>query len=197
MRIDLNNKKEEVLKLQNFLKIGQGYDVEETGVFDEKTDKAVKAFQEKYSGDVLKPWGSDSKPTGYVYITTKNKINQIVCGDSNLNDVEKKIVDEYVKSKSRQDNGELTPPAPLESGSDSNNEGIKATTTIIGLNQGAASEENKEFVNSNVAIVFGSATSTNEKIKEEPMYCSFDTTPNLIDKTIHFFGNLFDSEEKR
>ncbi|MBX4181388.1 hypothetical protein KW807_00815, partial [Candidatus Parcubacteria bacterium] len=49
------------------------------GVFDQATKQAVEAFQLKYSSEVLAPWGI-SAPTGYVYITTLGKINQLLCG---------------------------------------------------------------------------------------------------------------------
>ena len=47
----------------------------------------------RYSKDVLEPWGL-LEPTGYVYITTKKKINEIYCSkqfpltDAQVNEVE-------------------------------------------------------------------------------------------------------------
>ena len=38
----------------------------------------MAVFQERYFDDILKPWGHD-KYTGYVYILTKKKVNEIVC----------------------------------------------------------------------------------------------------------------------
>lgn len=71
----------EVRKLQTFLKDIEGYSsVSVTGFFDQATFDAVEAFQEKYSTDVLIPWGYlPTSPTGFVYITTKKKINEIYC----------------------------------------------------------------------------------------------------------------------
>jgi len=61
------------------LKIFEGFnDLETTGFFDQKTFDYVSIFQEKYSGDVLETWGLTGS-TGYVYITTKKKINEIFC----------------------------------------------------------------------------------------------------------------------
>jgi len=75
--IDRDNDTDEVLKLQTFLKDNEGMDtVELTGVFDEGTRNAVLAFQEKYSADILDPWGI-TEPTGYVYVTTKHKIDDL------------------------------------------------------------------------------------------------------------------------
>ncbi|MSU55225.1 MAG: hypothetical protein EXS46_01630 [Candidatus Taylorbacteria bacterium] len=95
MRLDLNNNVEQVYRLQNFLKVVQGLDVDSNGVFDAKTKVAVIAFQNKYKEDVLMPWGSNSKATGYVYIMTKQKINQIMCGGSLQRPNEQKIVNDH------------------------------------------------------------------------------------------------------
>ena len=66
-------------KLQAFLQIFEGFaELEVSGVFDQPTFDAVNAFQVKYQSDVLTPWGVESS-TGYVYITTKKKINELYC----------------------------------------------------------------------------------------------------------------------
>jgi len=48
------------------------------GEYDAATIEAVKAFQAKYSLDVLSPWGIDDA-TGIVYKTTQRMINKIAC----------------------------------------------------------------------------------------------------------------------
>lgn len=78
LRIGYNNNPAEVLKLQAFLKVYERADVDVTGFFDMKTDSAVRAFQVKYKTDVLTPWALPGS-TGYVYYTTKKKINEIRC----------------------------------------------------------------------------------------------------------------------
>ena len=78
LRIDWNNNPVEVRKLQVFLRDLEGMDVAVTGVFDEQTFNAVKIFQDKYKGDIISPWGHDAS-TGFVYILTKKKINEIYC----------------------------------------------------------------------------------------------------------------------
>jgi cytoskeletal protein RodZ len=76
---DWNNNPTEVMKLQYFLKIYAGFtDLAVTGTFDSATFNAVSQFQNTYSSDVLSPWGHDAS-TGFVYILTKKKINEIVC----------------------------------------------------------------------------------------------------------------------
>ncbi|OHA90451.1 MAG: hypothetical protein A3F53_01625 [Candidatus Zambryskibacteria bacterium RIFCSPHIGHO2_12_FULL_48_10] len=80
MRIGANNDPLQVIRLQAFLKAFEKFDyVTINGVFDEVTQMAVMEFQLRYKDDVLTPWGI-SEPTGYVYITTLGKINQILCG---------------------------------------------------------------------------------------------------------------------
>jgi Putative peptidoglycan binding domain len=71
----------EVLKLQLFLKDLEGYNnVNINGVFDQPTFDAVSQFQVQFQPDVLTPWGySQGESTGYVYILTKKKINEIFC----------------------------------------------------------------------------------------------------------------------
>jgi hypothetical protein len=79
LRIDWNNNPTEVLKLQYFLKFyAEKSDLQTTGIFDQATFNAVSEFQTEYMADVLSPWGHD-KATGFVYILTKKKINEIVC----------------------------------------------------------------------------------------------------------------------
>lgn len=74
-----NNDPEEVKKLQAFLNGTEGEKLAVTGIFDKETLDAVKRFQDKYAKDVLKDsWGLSCN-TGYVYITTLAKINDIVC----------------------------------------------------------------------------------------------------------------------
>lgn len=79
MKKDFNNDKVEVLKLQTFL-FNQGYtDVKATGIFDDATEVAVRKFQDKYKKDIIFPYKRD-KNTGFVYILTQKKINEIYCG---------------------------------------------------------------------------------------------------------------------
>lgn len=74
------NDGEQVMKLQIFLN-AVGIVVPVTQVFDATTDAAVRQFQAQYFTDVLTPWGLLG-PTGYVYKTTRWKINNIVCPGS-------------------------------------------------------------------------------------------------------------------
>ena len=74
-----NNNPDEVKKLQEFLNKYESNRLLVNGVFDLPTLEAVKRFQDKYAKDVLKSsWGLSCN-TGYVYITTLAKVNDIVC----------------------------------------------------------------------------------------------------------------------
>lgn len=74
-----NNDPEEVKKLQIFLWHYEGFtEVEVSGNFDWNTYLAVVAFQERYADEILQPWGM-SKGSGWVYITTLKKINELYC----------------------------------------------------------------------------------------------------------------------
>jgi len=86
-----SNSPTEVIKLQTFLKDKEGFsELMISGSFDQATHEAVLVFQKKYKEDILEPWGI-SEPTGYVYITTTKKINEISCQREFLLTAEQKI----------------------------------------------------------------------------------------------------------
>lgn len=78
LKIDWQNNPIEVLKLQSFLNIFEGENLSLNGNFDQATFEAVERFQNKYKSDILTPWGHNA-PTGFVYILTKKKVNEIYC----------------------------------------------------------------------------------------------------------------------
>jgi hypothetical protein len=73
-----NNNAAEVAKLQSFLRASQGSNIAVTGIYNQVTQNAVSAFQSKYMSEVMGPWGA-TQSSGYVYITTLKKINQLAC----------------------------------------------------------------------------------------------------------------------
>jgi predicted acyltransferase (DUF342 family) len=73
-----NNNPAEVLKLQVFLNDFEANNLTLSGIYDDASHQAVHAFQRKYAGMVLTPWGA-TRSTGYVYHTTKKTINEIYC----------------------------------------------------------------------------------------------------------------------
>ncbi len=78
LHIGWQNDPIEVLKLQSFLNVFEGESLSYTSVFDKPTFDAVSRFQNKYFDDILAPWGHKA-PTGFVYILTKKKVNEIYC----------------------------------------------------------------------------------------------------------------------
>jgi len=76
-----DNDPAEVRKLETFLNEKQGENLIVDGVYGQADFEAVKRFQAKYSHEVLDIWGLNA-PTGYVYITTLNKINSFYCNQA-------------------------------------------------------------------------------------------------------------------
>jgi hypothetical protein len=70
MRINKVNSTSEVKKLQSFLNKYEGGNIPVVGRFGSRTDSAVKAFQKKYAV---------SPVSGYVYVKTLAKLNEIYC----------------------------------------------------------------------------------------------------------------------
>ncbi len=68
----------QVRRLQGVLKSFEGANLSINGVYDAATLASVEAFQAKYASDVLTPWGI-AKPTGYVFLTTRKKVNEVYC----------------------------------------------------------------------------------------------------------------------
>lgn len=84
MQMEIKNDSWEVTKLQMFLSIVMGLPTPVTGIFDATTDANVKLFQERYRSEILDPWFKrgivpHDRPTGFVYKTTRWKINDIIC----------------------------------------------------------------------------------------------------------------------
>ena len=73
-----NNNEEQVKRLQHVLKEYEGASIEESGMYDQATLTAVHAFQTKYWDTILAPWNIKSS-TGFVYLTTRKKVNEIYC----------------------------------------------------------------------------------------------------------------------
>jgi len=96
IHLEKENNTDEVLKLQLFLNDYMNLELDVSGVYDIVTYNAVKDFQVKESKEILEPWGL-TEPTGYVYKTTKRRINMIKCPDLNLPMPSPLIADSNVK----------------------------------------------------------------------------------------------------
>ena len=68
----------DVKDLEDFLNAFEGESLEVNWVYDQADFEAVKRFQVKYASEILTPWGIKN-PTGYVFKTTTEKINEIYC----------------------------------------------------------------------------------------------------------------------
>jgi len=73
-----NNDTEQVKRLQYVLKNFEGAGIEENGTYDQATLSAVHSFQTKYWDTILAPWNI-KQSTGFVYLTTRKKVNEIYC----------------------------------------------------------------------------------------------------------------------
>jgi type II secretory pathway pseudopilin PulG len=70
----------------------EGFKVEATGYFGEKTASAVTGFQQKYQKEILAPWKL-KYGTGFVGKTTREKLNSLYgCGGVIPRPAEKKVV---------------------------------------------------------------------------------------------------------
>lgn len=99
----------EVLKLQVFLLNYENIKIPITTVFDEATFRAVSIFQKKYNIDVLVPWGFEDS-TGWVYYTTRKKINEIYCKkDFPLTDAQKNYIARFKAYLLDLRSGKMTP----------------------------------------------------------------------------------------
>lgn len=84
MKLGSVNNSSDVKVLQTLLNKDLGLSLKVNGVFGAETQTAVKAFQKKYSSDIILPWKNaghiiNEGGTGYVYKTTLRKVNLLLC----------------------------------------------------------------------------------------------------------------------
>lgn len=95
-----SNDPEEVKKLQDFLINAQGEtEVTMSGVYDEATLAAVKRFQQKHFDEIIAPWGG-KEPSGYVYYTTVQVINNLYCNGARTFDLSSDQLSEIARIRS-------------------------------------------------------------------------------------------------
>jgi hypothetical protein len=115
------------LKLQSFLNVFEGENLSYTGIYDKATFDAVSRFQEKYSEDILAPWGS-KVTTGFTYILTKKKVNEIYCGSAfPINAVQQNEIESF---KNSSDSNKDTSAIGQTKSSFSSLSDRNATTTV-------------------------------------------------------------------
>ena len=78
IKLGAANNSDDVRKLEMFLNTFEGFNLSVDGSYDQQDFEAVRVFQDRYFDDILAPWGH-TKTTGYVFYTTRKKINEIYC----------------------------------------------------------------------------------------------------------------------
>jgi hypothetical protein len=154
MRLGGDNDGADVARLQSFFKNSESLNVDVSGTFDQKTDQATRDFQSKYQFDILGPW-SASQPSGYVYITTSKRVNELACQRPlSLSASDLAIINRYKQQKlasletNSVQNSQPTPAGAVGASTTPNT--IDATSTQeIGVNQPSE--------NTNLAAVGGSS----------------------------------------
>ena len=113
IKLGRDNNPVEVEKLERFLNEFESENLPVNGIYEQIDFDAVSKFQEKYLGDVLSPW-SHNKATGYVYITTKKKINELYCQrafpltaeqEAEVASFSKRFLDVFTESVEASDDG--------------------------------------------------------------------------------------------
>lgn len=78
-----DNDRADVLKLERFLNVHEDAGLAEDGIYGAWDVRAVEAFQMKHREEILTPWGHTA-PTGFVFTTTRDAINRIMCAEQQL-----------------------------------------------------------------------------------------------------------------
>ena len=95
MKLGGNNNAGDVARVQAFLKTLLGINLAVTGKFDVATQDAIRVFQNRFLTEVMGPWGSN-QASGYVYITTMKKINELSCNRPlGLNAADLKVISDF------------------------------------------------------------------------------------------------------
>ncbi len=76
VKFGAKNNPKDVKLLQKFLNTYENTNFQINGTYSKANFNAVVLWQEKYTADILKPWGI-KKGTGYVYTTSLKKIKQL------------------------------------------------------------------------------------------------------------------------
>jgi hypothetical protein len=78
IRMGHKNNKDEVIKVQEFLNRQIGSSLVLDGIVGNKTDRAIRNFQDMYPVQILHPWNGLKTSTGWWYITTKSFANVLM-----------------------------------------------------------------------------------------------------------------------
>lgn len=128
MRYGQTNNPEQVKKLKLFLNDYQGANLSVDGNFDLMTEVAVRDFQLRHADEILEPWGLQHD-SGFVYLTTRKKINEIYCAGTRhfpLAQSELKEISSYRMMLAKAENG-----IPLKPEEDSLGTAVELTKEAI------------------------------------------------------------------
>jgi len=111
IKINADNNPAEVKKLERFLNEFEGENLPVNGIYEQADFDAVSRFQKKYKEDILDPWNYD-KATGYVYITTRKKINELYSQkELPLTVEQEEEIEKFRNSEIREETGNGKPEA--------------------------------------------------------------------------------------
>jgi hypothetical protein len=129
IRYGADNDEEQVKRLQRVLRDNEGAPVEENGTYDLPTLEAVRALQTKYASEILDPWGVEES-TGYVYLTTRKKVNEIYCSTREfpLSEAEKEEIARIRSLSQQQNTAAAASVAPVEASIEAQAEAPSAET---------------------------------------------------------------------
>ena len=185
LRKDFNNDPLEVTKLQAFLRIFEGESaLAISAVYDDATIDAVNRFQVKYFDDILAPWGHTG-PTGYTYILTKKKVNEIFC--DKLITLSQEDQNEIISYKNRNTSG-----FPVKSGEGADGLGEVGYGTgggegtisgSIGGSQGTSTKSSNDSMTTLAAL-----TSTTRNIANAFTASTVSITKKLSNLLLSLFG---------
>lgn len=104
------NDPQQVRRLQVVLHDFEGANIAVNGIYDDATLAAVHALQTKYASVILTPWGI-GKSTGFVYLTTRKKVNEIYCRNTKQFPLTEAQLQEIARMRATAGAQQVTPPS--------------------------------------------------------------------------------------
>lgn len=124
------NDPEQVKRLQAVLHDFEGASIPISGIYDAATLAAVHTFQTKYAASILIPWGI-GKSTGYVYLTTRKKVNEIYCKNTKQFPLTAQEMQEIAQKRAGVATGASSPPPSVPAPASAPSEAMPAAAPVI------------------------------------------------------------------